>query len=168
MTVLAYPPSSILADYGRAGFGLAIVGTPLLLAETGPAVTAVLAAGAVVFAVYAVRTLCLHLTRIELDAEGVMMLFPRTGRIRWRDIRGFRLAYYSTRRDKEAGWFQLTLIGDGTRVRLDSRVEGFEALAARAAAAAAANGVKLDAATTVNLDAMGAVPPLHEPLGARP
>ena len=166
MTVLAYPPSSIIADYVRAGVGLAALGAPIAVLDTGPAVTAVLGAGALVFAAYAVRTVRLQFTRIVVDADGVRSLFPRERRIRWCDLRGLRLAYYSTRRDKGDGWFQLTLTGEGARVTVESRVDGFDTLTTRALSAAAANGVALDAATAVNLEALGASSRGIGPVGA--
>ena len=44
-----------------------------------------------------------------------------------------KLAYYSTRRDRKSGWMQLELGAGGARVRLDSRIAGFDRLVRRAA-----------------------------------
>jgi hypothetical protein len=66
-----------------------------------------------------------------------------------------RLAYYSTRRDRRSGWMQLELGAGGARVRLDSRIEGFDQVVRHAAAVAAAHGLALNEATFANLEALG-------------
>ncbi len=50
---------------------------------------------------------------------------------------------------------QLTLKGEGTVLRLDSTLHGFDVLARTAAAAALRNGVTLSPATQANLAAIG-------------
>ena len=154
MTVLAYPRRAVLADYARAGAGLVILGTPLVAVDTAPVVTALLAVGAVLFLLHGLRTLWLHRLRIRVDGDGVGRLCPVPRTIAWRELRGVRLAYYSTRRDRSGGWMQLTLVGAGGRVAVDSRLDGFATLTARAVTAAAANGIALDAATAANLAAL--------------
>ena len=39
-----------------------------------------------------------------------------------------KLGYYSTRRDRRAGWMQLELGAGGVRIKLDSRLDGFDEL----------------------------------------
>jgi hypothetical protein len=48
-------------------------------------------------------------------------------------------------------------------LRLDSRIEGFDLLVARAAGAAAARGLPLDRATAANLSALGIDRPAAAP-----
>ncbi len=155
MTVLAYPRRVVLADYARACAGLAILGAPLVAAETAPVVTALLAAGVVLFLVYGLRTVWLQSLRVRVDGDGIGRLRPLPRTIPWRELRGLRLAYYSTRRDRSGGWLQLTLTGAGGRVVVDSRLDGFALLTARAVTAATANGIPLDPATAANLTALG-------------
>lgn len=156
MSLHAYPARAVLADYGRAGTGLLILGTPLAAVDTAPAVTALLAIGAGVFLMHALRTVRLHRLRIRMDGNGVGRLSPRPCSIPWRELTTLRLAYYSTRRDRGDGWLQLTLAGPQGRLAVDSRLEGFDVLAGRAAAAAIDNGLSLDPATAANLSALGA------------
>ena len=63
-----------------------------------------------------------------------------------------KLAYYSTRRDRRAGWMQLQLVASGIKVSLDSRIAGFDQVVRRAADAATARGIELNEATVANLE----------------
>jgi hypothetical protein len=65
------------------------------------------------------------------------------------------LAYYSTRRDRREGWMQLELRSGWTKVRLDSRIEGFAELVDKSARAATSRGLTFNAATLANLAALG-------------
>jgi hypothetical protein len=78
--------------------------------------------------------------------------------IAWAELDRLKLAYYSTRRDRRAGWMQLELAGGSARVTLDSRIDGFDLLVRRAAEAAAVRGIALSEATVANLDSLGVRP----------
>src|SRR5205823_5116471 len=75
--------------------------------------------------------------------------------IRWDELDRMRLAYYSTRRDRRSGWMQLDLGAGNARVRLDSRIEGFDQVVRHAAEVAVARGIALNDATVSNLKALG-------------
>lgn len=149
-----YPAAALAGDYARAAAGLAMSGLPLLLLDLSAWVALPLAAAAVLFAVFAARTALRQVTRIVLDEDGVRAEGPFGGAVRWTDLRGLRLRYYATRRDRADGWLVMTLTGGG-RVRVDSTLDGFDALAERAADAAGRNGIALDRATEDNLLALG-------------
>ncbi|MBK8906622.1 MAG: hypothetical protein IPM60_01545 [Rhodospirillales bacterium] len=155
MSIHRYGADAVIADYARSGAGLAITLGPLVAVPTAPAATVLLGLGAAVFALFGGTTVVRHLTRIEVDDDGVHVRGPRGGDVAWRSLRAVRLAYYSTRRDGGNGWLQLTLHGGRRRLRVDSRIADFHGLATRAAAAAGAQGVALDAATAFNFRAMG-------------
>jgi hypothetical protein len=90
------------------------------------------------------------MTDTELRAHGAWR-----SRISWAELDRMKLAYYSTRRDRRSGWMQLELSAGGSRVRLDSRIAGFDQLVRRAAEVAAARGIALNEATLDNLHALG-------------
>ena len=90
------------------------------------------------------------MTETELRAYGA---WP--SRISWAELDRMKLTYYSTRRDRRSGWMQLELSAGGARVRLDSRIAGFDRLVRRAAVVAAERGVELNEATFDNLHALG-------------
>jgi hypothetical protein len=159
----AYPAAAIAGDYLRAGAGLCLVGLPLVVAETAAAVTALLAAFAVVFALHGARTVSRHVARIELSEDGIRSRGLTAAEIRWSDLQRLQLAHYSTRRDRSGGWLQLRLTGAGQRLRIDSPLQDFTALAARAVVAARENRIALDPATASNLEALGLTPATVRP-----
>lgn len=155
MSVHSYPPAAALADFARAGAGLFLAAAPLVLADTIPVVTVILAILVIVFAVYALRTANRQFTKVEIDEDGVRARGPKTHTVPWRTLRRVKLSYYSTRRDRTGGWLQLTIAGDAETLTIDSRIAGFESLAERAVVAARKKGLKLDPTTLYNFQSLG-------------
>lgn len=153
--VLRYPRTALLGDYARAGAGLAITALPLALLEVNRWIAVPLAAAALLFAVFALRTAQRQASRLEMDDAGVTMRGPMGASLDWADLRRLDLRYYSTKRDRSDGWMQLTLKGTGRGLRADSTLDGFDRLVETAAAAAVRNGVPLTPVTVDNLLAMG-------------
>lgn len=163
MSTHAYPAHAIAGDYVRAVAGLCLVGLPLVTAETAAAVTAVLAASAVIFVLYGAKTVNRHFARIELCEDGIRSRGLRATEIRWCDLQRLQLSHYSTRRDRSDGWLQLLLASDTQRLRIDSQLQDFASLAARAAAAAQEKQIRLDPVTLFNLGALGLSSIMQEP-----
>jgi hypothetical protein len=155
MTRHAYPGSAMIGDYLRAGAGFVPAMAMLICAPVGPVGTGILAGFAALFGVFGLRTALRHVTQIEASETGLSASGPFAATIPWAEIDRIKLAYYSTRRDRRDGWMQLELRARAASLRLDSRIEGFNALVERSARAAAARGVEISAATAVNLDALG-------------
>jgi hypothetical protein len=153
--VLRYGGNALVGDFGRSGAGLALTAPPLLFIDVHPVVGAVLGAMALLFAVFLVRTIERRATAVRVDDDGVSVTGFRTRRIRWADVTGLDLAYYSTRRDRTNGWMQLTLRGPGGRLKVESTLDGFDGLVERAAAAAQARGLVLSETAMENLGALG-------------
>jgi len=150
-----YPASAMIGDYLRAAAGLVPTGAVFATAPVGTVGAAVLGGFAAIFAIFGLRTVLRHGTRLvmtdtELRAQGA---WRRT--IAWAELDRMKLAYYSTRRDRRSGWMQLELGAGGARVRLDSRIAGFDQLVRRAVEVAAARGIALNEATAANLEALG-------------
>jgi hypothetical protein len=157
-----YPASAMRGDYLRAAAGLVPSGVLLATVQVGTVAAVVLGGFAAVFAVFGARTILRHATSIEMTERELHASGPRQASLRWADLDRMRLAYYSTRRDRRAGWMQLELGAGRTRLRLDSRIEGFDELVRHAARVAAANGVEFNEATVANLQAMGIKSPYRE------
>lgn len=166
---LRYPPGRLVPDYLRAAAGLSLTLGPLLFVETHPAVFWILAAMAALFAAFLLRTLERHVTRVRLDETGIAVAGPLPRAIRWSELSDFKLAYYSTRRDREQGWMQLKLAGGGRTLTVESALDGFEAVTERALTAARHNGVAVGDTTQENLSALGLIaePKPADPLLAR-
>jgi hypothetical protein len=162
-----YPWRELRGDYLRAGAGLVLTLVPMVAAWGNVIGMAVLASLASLFGIFGVRTALKHRSRYRIDDEGIARLGPSTAAapsatVRWGDVDRVKLAFYSTKRDRSYGWMHLTIRGGGNRLGLDSVVEGFDDIAARAAEAAAANRVRLSDTTVRNFAALGLVISLED------
>ena len=155
MSVHRYARSALHADILRGAAGLILCLLPILLLELHWVVLAVFVAAATVFALFLARSLQRRYTEICLDDAGIAVRGPRGGTIAWPQLQQMRLRFFSTRRDRTGGWMQMTLSGHGTKLELESTLDGFEAVAERACKAALANGVDLSPTTIANLEALG-------------
>ena len=153
---LRYPHRTLMADYGRAAAGVVLCGAPLLLLEVNRWLAVVLVLGFLLFAVFLVRTALRHHTRYLLGNDTLCADGPGGTLVEWSRIDRLKLSYFSTKRDRSDGWMQLSVGSTGGRtVKLDSSLDGFHDIVARAAQAAEAAGLPLSEATRANLKAMG-------------
>ena len=155
MSIHRYPRRSLTGDYVRAAAGLALTAGPLAAVPAGSVAAPVLGAIALVFAAFGARTALRHASRVEMDDDRLALVGPWTRIVAWREITGFRLRYFATRRDRSGGWMQLVLTSPGATLRLDSTLEGFPAIARRAARAACERRIELTPATVDNLRVFG-------------
>lgn len=151
---LQYRRDALLGDYLRALCGAALTGTPMFFVGGSPVTLAILGVLTALFAVFGFRTLVRHSTTVVLSPEGVRARGLLGGEIAWRELDELRLGYYTTRRDRQGGWMQLTLRGGKRRLKFDSSLEGFDRLTRQAARAASARNIELSDATQANLAAM--------------
>jgi hypothetical protein len=130
----------------------------MLLAHPAPLMMFVLGVLALLFGAYGARACVRVATRITVDEQGVSASGPRRATVRWESLERMRLDHYSTRRDGTRGWMQMKLKGDGAGLSVESSLDGFSEIAARAARAAAERGIELAPATRSNLAALGIRP----------
>ncbi|WP_448205174.1 hypothetical protein [Azospirillum sp. sgz302134] len=159
--VLRYPSAVLLGDYARAAAGLALTALPLALIPVTPWVGGPLAACALLFAAFAVRTVQRQITRVTMDEDALRADGPLGAMVRWDELSDLRLRYYTTRRGRDDGWMQATLRGRGGRIRIDSTLDGFDAVIERAVEAVKRRGLRLSPVTIDNLLALGIEPPDH-------
>ena len=159
-----YPASAMIGDYLRAAAGLVPTGAVFATTPVGTVAATVLGGFAAIFAIFGLRTLLRHGTRLEMTDTELRAHGAVHRTIAWAELDRMKLAYYSTRRDRRSGWMQLELGAGRSRVRLDSRIAGFDQLVRRAAEVAAWHGLPLSDATVANLEAIGIKLP---ELGAR-
>lgn len=149
----SYPVRTLLADYGRGAVGAGVSG--LFWALSPVALYSMLVFGGLtaLFLLFILRTALRQRQRIEsFDAGiGIVGSLP----LAWRDLDGMRLRYYAVRRNKGRGWMTLTLDAGGRRLSIDSTLDGFDDIAAKAAAAARANRLPLNETTLANMAALG-------------
>jgi hypothetical protein len=155
MTQHAYPGSAMIGDYLRAAAGFVPIAVILAIAPVGTGGDLILGGLAALFSLFGIRTALRHRTQVAMTETGLSASGPLGASIRWAELDGLKLAYYSTRRDRRDGWMQLELRAVTARIRLDSRIDGFPKLVERAARAAEMRGLELSAATAANLEALG-------------
>ena len=155
MTCHTYPTSAMYGDYLRAAAGFAPAAAILAVMPVSMVAGAVLSGFVALFALFGVRTILRHRTHFEMTESALRASGWRRTAISWGELDYMTLAYYSTRRDRRDGWMQLELRSGGTRLRLDSRIDGFTELVGKSAGAARSRGLKLNTATLANLAALG-------------
>jgi hypothetical protein len=155
LTRHAYPAMAMGGDYLRAAAGL-VPCLALLLSVSPLSFGGIVLSGLVIiFGAFAVRTALRHGTRIEAGDEGLRSVGTWRRTILWRELDRMKLGYYSTRRDRRDGWMQLDVGAGRSRIKLDSRIDGFDDLVRRAATVAAERRLELSPATLSNLQALG-------------
>ncbi len=152
---LCYPRAATTAALLRSGAGLALTLGPLAIAGSGEAATLILGGLGLVFALYGARALVRAQTEIVVSQDGIRIVGPLPTRLSWDALVGVRLRYYTTRRDGGGGWMVLTIRGTGRAVHVESTIEGFASLLARAIDEARARDVALPTATWSNLRPFG-------------
>jgi hypothetical protein len=162
MTVHRYSLQSLLGDYGRSGAGLVLAGGAWLLAPSTLHVVVICGGLTVLFALFTMRTVARQYSRIEMTDDAITRLGTRHRQLRWSDLNRVKLRYYSTRRNRSGGWMTLTLGGKHAGISVDSSIDGFDEIAARAARAIIDNRIDADDVTLANLAALGLTPPTYE------
>ena len=162
-----YDVSVLRWDYVRAIAGAVICLAPLVMIEVIPEMVYILGAIGAVFTVFGVRTSVRHMTTVELSRQGVRTIGPMGRAIQWEELNGMKLAFYSMKRRRSEdrmdfaaskGWMELKLEGAKGTIRLDSSLDGFDAVVDVACQAALARDLELNPITLANLDAMGFAP----------
>lgn len=153
-----YPARVVMRDYLLSAIGIALFFPPIALMNLPLATKLIFSALVGLFLIFGLQNYRRHRCRIELSDDGLSVI-PGDRKFPWRALSRLVLSYFAVRRDGERGWMELKLVSDGRSIRLDSRLEGFSEIAARAARAARRNGLELDKATVTNLTALGVYPP---------
>jgi hypothetical protein len=150
MSVHRYQPRAVYGDFARAGIGFAIsFGAVAVTGFTG--FTAWL---------FGLRTALRAITNYELTDTGLTRFyatgFGRTERaLAWQGLKKLRLRFFPAKRDRSQGWMEMTLAGEGARMRLDSTLGDFDAIVRAAVGAAERRRLDLSESTLSNLAALG-------------
>lgn len=161
-----YPLRRLIGDYVRVGVGLVVTLVPLLVLPVIPVMFWMLLSLSVLFVALALTTVHRQLTLVDVR-DTSLRTSPLGHSIRWDALSAMQLAYYSTRRDGRQGWLQLTLRAGRERIKLDSRLDGFEEVLRVAVRAAKRQALPLDAATCSNLHTLGVTVVQQHPVDAR-
>lgn len=151
----SYPAAALIGDYLRAAVGVVPAVAVFSSTPVNPIAAAVVGGIGAIFTLFGLRTALRHGTSLEMTETELRSHGARQRTIAWAKLDRLKLAYYSTRRDRKSGWMQLEIGAGAARVRLDSRIEGFDRLLHRAAKAALARRLALNDTTLANLNALG-------------
>ena len=88
-------------------------------------------------------------TTIALSEEQIAS-FPRGRALAWAELSGLSLNYYTARGERTDGWMQLVLKSGRSQLKIDSRLNGFTEITARAREAARVRGLVLSEVTHAN------------------
>lgn len=155
MSVHRYHRRDLNADLLRAGLGVAACVVPMFFLAPGATATYVLAVPAVFFALFGLRTWLHTRTELTTDETGLTVSGMSGARLDWAALDTVKLSYFSTRRDREAGWMQLKLRGGGAKIAVHSTLEDFETVCRQAFHAAQSRDLELSDATARNFAVIG-------------
>jgi hypothetical protein len=151
-----------VADYARGGVGLTVTGLPLVSTPLATTMTVIFGGLATLFGVYVVRTWLRATQAIEVDGQGIRRTGPRSIDIPWDTLSAMDVRYFSTRREKDSGWMELKLTGDGVKLAIESSLDDFETVARHCTLVARRNGLELSETTQDNLRALGLLGPAQD------
>ena len=155
---LNYPARTLWPDYVRAGIGLSIALLPMPWVPPGSFGNWLLGLLALLFGGFAAMTWVKQRSTIRMNPDGLRIHGPVGKAIAWNTLDRLALRFYSTRKERGHGWMQMKLAGGGTTIAIDSNLDRFNLVAARAARAAAENALALDPTTLANLESLGVWP----------
>ena len=161
-----YANSALYRDYAQAAIGIVIFGVPLVFFAPNIYVAVILGGIVAIFIAFGWSTWQRHQSVIVLTDAAISLEGRQAVRIFWPDVERVRLRYYpvgSARRRGEqehgkGGVMQLRLDSAGKSIRIDSALEGFEAVAAQVAAAIHRHDIATAPATKPNFAALGLAP----------
>jgi hypothetical protein len=159
MSIHRYSLQNLLPDYLRGGAGLIIGGGCWLLAPDMSHVVVIFGGLTLLFLLFTMRTVARQYTRIEMTDDAITSGGIGRLTLRWRDVDRVKLRYYSTRRNRSGGWMTLKLARGRTAISVDSNIDDFDAIAARAARTLSENRAAADDVTLANLAALGLTTP---------
>jgi hypothetical protein len=142
-----------MADGLRAGIGLLMSLGPLVFLTVGRPLAIVLGGIGMVFLLFGFRVLGQCVFSITATTDGLSSGGLRRRNLDWQELLGLKLAYYAPLKRRDAGWYQLKLIGERDVIRVDSTLDGFDDLMRAALEAAAGAGLVFDPSTRDNLAA---------------
>lgn len=129
LTVYRYPLRNLVPDYIRAAIGVGLLAVPFFYSFNAHWFVTLLLGGLLfLFVSFGVSTAIRQFSVLLADEHGLRLQGPRPVALPWNQISEVDLRYFSTRRDKGAGWYQLKVTGQGGRLKADSNLQDFDRL----------------------------------------
>ena len=150
-----YLTKTVTGDYIRSGIGVVVCGALLVATQSFTIFHYLIVAGLLLFGGFAFRTWQRHQTEYELSDDGIWANGPFGKALRWSEIADIRLKYFSTRKDRKEGWFQLTIKSSAGKISVDSDLEGFDSILRACVPIVRINLLELSESTAENFAAAG-------------
>lgn len=150
-----YPVSSLRGDYFQAGIGMSITGLLLIGASSVPVMFVIIGSLFALFAGFGIKTWSKHMTLIQIEPDGLQIFGLRRRQVSWEDLSGAKLRFFTVKRDRDAGWMELTLFTDKGKVKIESSIDGFNEIAASVAKTVESKNVVIDETSVENFNAIG-------------
>lgn len=151
MTEHRYPRIVILRDLLRAVIGLISTSAPVIFLALNPWLAVVLLSFSSLFVYFGLWTLVKSRMKIVVDKQKIALVSPWKCGIDWCELDGLRLNFYRSGDRIEHGWMQLVLKKGSRKIKVDSRLLGFEIVAREAERASRDNALDLDDTTLENM-----------------
>lgn len=160
MSFHRYERRALYGDFARAGIGAAICLGAVAVAGRGGFTVWLFGVCAVIFLLFGLRTLLRSVTNYELTDTGLTRFyatgFGRSERVlAWQGLTKLKLRFFPAKRDRSQGWMEMSLTGEGARLRLDSTLGDFDSIVRAAVGAATRRRLALSESTLSNLAALG-------------
>ena len=150
-----YPTTSLVPDYLRVAFGLAITARSPRRARSRAGRGLAVAAWPWCSPWFGVRTALRQFSWVELSPADIALCGPIRRRLPWQEVRRMQLAYYAPRRARRTAGCSSRCADGAAGDPGGSTLDGFDDVLRRATGAAARNELALDSATQANLAALG-------------
>ena len=150
-----YSLSSLRGDYVRAGLGMLFTGLMLIGAISIPVMFFIIATIFLLFVGFGFQTWLRHMTMVCIESDGINIYGIRRRKIFWENLNGTKLRFFSTKRDRDSGWMELTLLTSSGKFKIDSSIDGFNEIAESVAKNLDHRNIKIDATSVENFNAIG-------------
>ena len=149
---MGYPSKLMAPDLAKSVVGLLICGVIALIPEMLEIIQWTAAGLALLFVFYFARTILRFQSKIYVSEYGIRLSSLRGGTaFAWPELSKFRLRYFSTKRDGNKGWFELTLQAGEAKIVAESTLDGFDDLLEISRDWAKDNQILVDDVTRTNL-----------------
>lgn len=156
LAIYRYPFRNLVGDYLRAALGVGLLSMPFFHSFGAHwMISLVLAALLGLFGSFGFATAIRQFSQVLADEHGLRLLGPRRVALPWNEISEVDLRYFSTRREKRDGWFQVKVKGKGGQIKADSNLDDFDGFLAFLATAITRHGLPVSRIARENFQAAG-------------
>ena len=155
MSGFRYPVASLRGDYIQAAVGTTITGALMISAFSVPVMFFFIGPLFVLFFGFGLKTWSKHLTMIEIEPSGLQIFGFRRRHVDWNSVTGAKLRFFTIKRDRDAGWMELTLLTDSRKIKIESTIDGFNEIAEAVARIVESKDIKIDETSVENFNAIG-------------